>query len=841
MALTNMEFYIIVPQAGENLVKNPRAVRSLTGYTSRGGAGITIDDTHVRRGSQCIRVGGQTGESGVFYSPFTLESGKTYTFSVDVFAPAGLGMALEIGNVAGTVTDVRKEFTATGNWQRVEVSYQKPVGSSSTNRRISVLKKASPSAEVFWVDGFQFEEGDKATTFIMGYEKGLGYIDNNREYWWDGLPYASSSKRSEYTRHGGRLVRVKDYARIISTLGLGQAPYNQVTTPIVTGGEIYQRHFRQSRDWGLVLVYNGNTIDEMMKNRAALLDAIRPDKTPYDQPLVVRAQGFDDDGNEVSDPIDIVSIPITSHTDLPQTSVYQKDLLMFRALDGHLQGAFKNGSTLDYKVEYQGDYLLRQDPSGRWVDLNDNNWMAGVVGGMVLTIKEAPNGDIYIGGHFTSVNNGETTVQNSGGIARFSKANQMWEAVGNANLIHHVFCMEFDANGNLYVGGNFQNLAGIANADYFAKYNPTTNTWSALGSGIDGAVYSIAISPDGVIYIGGRFTSASGNSNCKGVARWGGSAWQPLASGLNDIVLALKFRPNGHLLIGGDFTAAGGLGGANYICYWYNGAFHAFGQFGVMPPNNAVYAIDVTPDGTIVIGGAFTNAGGDPNADYIAKWNGANWQSIGGAGADDVVRRVFCTSDGAIYIAGEFTKIGDVILADQVAMFKNGAWQSLEIDLPGSASITSILEATDKSLYLGGAFAGMASAPNPGEIEYKITASSGSANAYPEFTVIGPGKLDSITNHTTGRRIQFNGLTLLKGEEIWINLDPTNLIMRSSWKDRGSVWRYMNAGSDVGDWYIKPGKNSIGVFIPEGYDIATTRAFVQWIPKFWSLDGAVYE
>jgi len=176
-----------------------------------------------------------------------------------------------------------------------------------------------------------------------------------------------------------------------------------------------------------------------------------------------------------------------------------------------------------------------------------------------------------------------------------------------------------------------------------------------------------------------------------------------------------------------------------------------------------------------------------------------------------------------------------------VAMFKNGAWQSLEIDLPGSASITSILEATDKSLYLGGAFAGMASAPNPGEIEYKITASSGSANAYPEFTVIGPGKLDSITNHTTGRRIQFNGLTLLQGEEIWINLDPTNLIMRSSWKDRGSVWRYMNAGSDVGDWYIKPGKNSIGVFIPEGYDIATTRAFVQWIPKFWSLDGAVYE
>jgi len=50
--------------------------------------------------------------------------------------------------------------------------------------------------------------------------------------------------------------------------------------------------------------------------------------------------------------------------------------------------------------------------------------------------------------------------------------------------------MAFDANGDLYVGGNFTNLAGIANADYFAKYTISNNTWSAIGSGINSTVQS---------------------------------------------------------------------------------------------------------------------------------------------------------------------------------------------------------------------------------------------------------------------------------------------------------------------------------------------------------------
>ena len=126
-------------------------------------------------------------------------------------------------------------------------------------------------------------------------------------------------------------------------------------------------------------------------------------------------------------------------------------------------------------------------------------------------------------------------------------------------------------------------------------------------------------------------------------------------------------------------------------------------------------------------------------------------------------------------------------------------------------------------------------------MEYKITSNSGSANTYPLIEIVGPGWLEAITNHTTGRTIRFNNLELAEGEKIWIDFNPVKLKMWSSWERRGSVWRYLNAGSDIGDWYMQPGKNSIGVFISRGFDVNNTRVYVQWFPKYWSLDGAVLE
>ena len=63
-----------------------------------------------------------------------------------------------------------------------------------------------------------------------------------------------------------------------------------------------------------------------------------------------------------------------------------------------------------------------------------------------------------------------------------------------------------DGSGNLYVGGSFT-IAGGVFATNIAKWNGST--WSALGSGVGGEVWALAVSGRD-LYVGGWFTTAGG-------------------------------------------------------------------------------------------------------------------------------------------------------------------------------------------------------------------------------------------------------------------------------------------------------------------------------------------
>ena len=836
--LEKMKFWIIKPKAGRNAIPNPTFAMGISGWLySVGTTSIEQSGDESRWGAYSLKVNTSANLNCNTFRGISVVAGSDYTFSVYVKGTAGQQFKLLYQQSVDPWT-VYKEvsFTATGYWQREELSWTSSI--TGSDKYLVVRRMAIDSADPFYVDGVQFEQESKATTFIQGY-MGKGYS-------WEGARNVSASLRANDCKTGGELLDLDDYCSVASVTGLGHGDWNQILTKMTSGGDLYQDYIRKSRQFSIVVDFIGNSLGEIEGNRKTLIDALRPDL--FEGEMVVRYQGFAANGDEATNPVDIHCVPLPATlTDTPDLPTYQRAVLNFSVPSGLLDGAYEEGKGLDLFAEFPAEYIVKRDPQGNWCKWNGSayvNPLAGV-NGIVYDIKEAPNGDIYICGYFTGVSNGASPVANTKGIARWSKASQIWEAVGNpvtGATITSIRCIAFDANGDLYVGGGFTNLAGIANADYFAKYTVSTNTWSAVGSGIDNDVTTIEISSSGTIYIGGDFTTASGNTNCNYIAYWTGTAWSSLATGLNDFVYALKFRSNGDLLIGGQFSNAAGTNG-DYICYWDGGAFKSFYDLGAteLSVGSIVQSIDINPNGTIIIGGEFTNAGGDANANYVAAWRGNNWGSLMAGGVNALVRKVYCDDNGDIYLGGKFTQAGSLTLTDRVVKSVQGAYQPMDIDLPGIENVLAVFKASDGSLYIGGNFSTAAASENAktGAVALNLNVASASANTYPFFQIHGPGTLKSIINYSTGANAIFDGLTIQTGEHLNLWFDPNNLRFTSSWKGRGSVLRYVSAGSDYGNFYLKPGVNYISLFM--GNTTSNSKAWIKWTPKFWGIDGVLYE
>ena len=849
--LERMKFWIVKPYGGTNYLKNPAFAKPVgVTYWFASFATVAVTGDEQRRGAYSMKVTPESGANArVSYAGLAVTPGLAYTFSCDVKAAPGEAMRIYIG------TYTAKSFTATGYWQRVQVTSIIPTGVTTTY--VTVQRDSALSADPFYVDGVQFEQAVKMSTFIEGNQPGCG---------WVGLPLHSASWRDPLSAKGGVLICINDYAKVLSVHGFGMGDWNQIMTKMSNGGDLYQTHIRKSRNVSMILAYSGDNQGELQANRKVILDALRPDLAEG-QERIIRYQGFDANGDEATEPVDIVCVFQPSHIDTPDMPVFQKDILNFTVPSGLFQGAYNEGAELDFIADFAAEYIVRRDPDGKWYEETSPGVFANPVAGMtgnVMDIKEAPNGDIYVCGTFANVDG----IGDGDGVVRWSKANQAWEAVGAPN-VSGINVMAFTASGNLLVGGSSQNIAGVPDADYFAKYTVGTGSpaaWEAVGGGIvstapsNKGVRAIAISPAGHIYIGGTFESASGNTNCKNIAWWNSTTglWTPLSTGLNGTVHALAFAPNGDLYIGGSFTDAA----YPYLCKWNGTAFSVVGTNTDI--GASVYALAFDHYGKLLVGGAFTNAGGIPNADYIARRNGFNWESLG-YGTNGPVRAIFVKNiagyqegnryyapKGWAYVAGSFTRAGGLIsLKDRVATWHNGTWMPLDINLPGDptdppnyAYVQAVLPASDGSLYVGGTFSSTAESENAtcGILSDRVSTvdvTSASANTHPVINITGSGTLKSITNYSTGKSIMFDGLTLQAGETVSLNLDPLNIVFKSSWSGRGNLMRYVAEGSDYGDFYLKPGSNSLSLYMTD--TTVNTKASIVWTPKFWGLDGALLQ
>lgn len=337
----------------------------------------------------------------------------------------------------------------------------------------------------------------------------------------------------------------------------------------------------------------------------------------------------------------------------------------------------------------------------------------------ILALVRLANGDLLAGGGFGNI--GGTSARR---IARWNGTT--WSSVGggiDAGIVSRVRAITEMPNGDIVIGGWFT-TAGTVSANKIARWNGVS--WSALGSRLNSNCYALAALSNGQLVAGGNFTLAGGTP-ANNIALWNGSNWLPMGSGTNDVVRALATLPGNHVIAGGSFTVAGGMP-ASRIAEWDGSSWSNLGT-GV---SGAVGAIAVLPSGDAIVGGGFSDAGGNPASCIArwngTTWSpvGSGLDRMPPFGLE-AVSALAVTSAGDIVAGGNFTAAaGNPV--NRVANFAAGCPSSVSSYGVGCVSGAGPLVLTSTSLpVIANTFSLMATGFSAASIGVRLIGSSSTA------------------------------------------------------------------------------------------------------------------
>jgi hypothetical protein len=823
------QWSIIVPEARTNLVKNPSVETNTTGHAATGST-ISRDSAYARAGVFSLKIvtddaGASEGTvynggGGTGAMPVTI--GTSYTASVFLRGDGTVYLGIYWYTTSGSVfvsTSFSSVLTlADSGWTRYTITATAPA--TSDYAQIRVITSAQQSAR-FWCDGFQFEAGAYATTYIDGDRHGC---------YWTGLYHASTSARHANYRLGGRVVDIEDTygIRVLNSSGAGAPTVDVMTQALaLQPGSTYINDVYRERTLNLVLAPYSATLPGLHLLRKNLWNLIKPEAYGENDPFLLAYTGntrkvygaFRYDGGW-----DFGQLSGGAYKVEQQAKVS----LRLVACDPYWYEDDQQQETLEFTDSLASNNYAAARINGNWQNLG-----TGFNGQVNCIVPDTNTGRVYFGGAFTTANgvtvngvcywNGETFVAMTG-------------AGGTGVSGGAVNALAVAPNNDVWIGGAFTSCDG-ATADGLARWNYAASTYTKFTNGAPGDIFNaIAIDKNGIVYLGGLFANWDANANSDNIVSYNGTAFAPLSTGTNGQIYSLATGIDGSTLyVGGAFSSP-----QTRVMSWNGSAFSAMGG----GASSIVRSILAAINGDVYICGDFATT---PTTSYIARWSGSSWYSLG-SGLSLSGYKLFPDQDGRVVVVGPFSTAGG-ITAYGIAAWNLSVWSGIDLTPPGAAEVICGASAGE-SMYLGFDTAGTATSSGLATLINNST-----SDVYPIITITGPttgsATLQWLENQTTGDLLYLN-LVILPGEIVTIDLRPGAKSVNSSWRGasttsnrgtvyftsgaRGQIYDAVLPGSDFSNWHIAPGSNTIAAFVS-----GTTTGVVMvasWQTQHNTVDGA---
>jgi hypothetical protein len=833
-----MKLRMLVQAGTTNYITNPSMRFDKTGWISSG-ATVTRTLEAARFGVASIKI--VTSGAGLYEGCHFRVSAlggvsEPITASAYVRGSGKVRIRLDDNAPGGTEYVSQVVMLSEDRWTRLEVTGR---NSGGNDLRLYIeTDEGKVVSRTFYVDAAQIERHAYVTTYCDGEQEAC--IWNGMTHASSSTRQERTHAGGRWVVLSGDERELEDLYMTVAG-GLGMAPLtNKVQTYAQEAGGYHQGVKVGMRP--ITLTFHAKhkslfrdapvSLDRLHQLRQMLIDAIKPDKTGGDEGILfeytdgempVYFRAWYDGGLE-------------GEWDVRNSFVNSFPLRLLA-----VNPCFEEDSQEAQVIDFQDSFLANNVAgrvNGKWQNLNygfnDRLWYPN-------GLYEGSRGEIY-GAAFddglTVANNSPQAIDPFipvRGVVRWD--GEKWAGLGDPIDLTggNIQCFATHPNGDLYVGGSFTSIGGVA-ADSLAYWDGAA--WNSLGTAITGDVREMVFAPNGDLFVVGTFTQLPTGTDCHYIARWDGLSWHTVGpfAGLNDAIECIVISEDGGTLyVGGSFTDEYGNPGSNLTrVASYNILSNTFSAMG-NGLDDTVYNLHLSKTGDVYAGGIFANSGSD-SIDGIARWTGSSWESLGSSvipgtsganyGYVDLAYNISDIEDTKLVVGGVVKYVGGDDERNLAILWNGSTWIPMDaVPLGAGFSLAFPVIADDKD----NIYAGIVGSQQINCSAINTVVNPGSMECPPRFYIKGPGQLRWIENQTTHKRMYFN-LWINDNEEVII--DTENGTMTSNL--RKNMLFGLLRGSDFKSFTLAPGENTLACFM---FNDTDAEMSIQFTPRHWSADA----